>query len=96
MREDNSYSGAHVLLAFVAGAVTGAAVALLTAPQSGSDTRESIRGWAREGQATAVRLPETLAAAYHRAVDAAKRTFNKELRERTDDDVSESSEPQEG
>ncbi len=96
MREDNSYSGAHLLLAFVVGAVTGAAVALLTAPQSGSETRESIRGWAREGRETAARLPETLTSAYHRAVDAAKRTFNKELRERTAEDLSEPSEPQEG
>jgi gas vesicle protein len=96
MREDNSYSGAHVLLAFVAGAVTGAAVALLTAPQSGSETRGDLRGWAREGQAGVSRLPETLTTAYHRAVDAAKRTFNRELRERTAADVSESSEPREG
>lgn len=96
MREDNSYSGAHLLLAFVAGAVAGAAVTLLTAPQSGSETRDSIRGWAREGQAGAARLPETLTTAYHRAVDAAKRTFNKELRERTAADVSEPSEPREG
>lgn len=30
------------------GAVVGAAIGLLTAPQSGEDTRESVRGHARE------------------------------------------------
>ena len=36
MNDNNGYSGADLLLAFLAGSVAGAAVALLTAPQSGS------------------------------------------------------------
>jgi gas vesicle protein len=37
-----------VCLGFLVGAVTGAAVALLYAPQSGDDTREKIRTTGRE------------------------------------------------
>lgn len=35
--------GASCLLAFIGGAIAGAAVALLTAPKSGAETREMIR-----------------------------------------------------
>lgn len=39
-----------VMLAFLVGAVTGAAVALLFAPASGEDTREYLGQRAREGR----------------------------------------------
>jgi gas vesicle protein len=42
--------GGAVLLAFVAGAVAGAAVALLFAPATGEDPREFIGQRAREGR----------------------------------------------
>ena len=42
-----------VMLAFVVGALTGAAVALLFAPASGEETREYLGQKAREGQAKA-------------------------------------------
>jgi len=42
-----------VLLAFILGAVSGAAVALLYAPASGRDTRDYIGENAREGKARA-------------------------------------------
>jgi gas vesicle protein len=93
MRDDNSYSGAHLLLAFVAGAVAGACVTLLTAPQSGSETRESLRGWARDTQAGAARLPQTLSAAYHSATAAAKQAFNRALHDKDEAAVSEPNEP---
>jgi gas vesicle protein len=47
MKED---SGAGTIItAFVLGALTGAAVALLVAPQSGEDTRRMLGDKAREG-----------------------------------------------
>jgi gas vesicle protein len=52
MPNDNTSSGA-VMLAFLAGAVTGAAVALLFAPASGEETREYLGQRARESRARA-------------------------------------------
>lgn len=48
-RDEGSGSGS-ILLAFILGAVSGAAVALLYAPQSGSETREMLGEKAREGR----------------------------------------------
>ena len=47
MAKDNSGS---VMVAFVIGALTGAAVALLFAPASGEETREFLGQKAREGK----------------------------------------------
>jgi gas vesicle protein len=43
-------NGASVMLAFVVGALTGAAVALLFAPASGEETREYLGQKARESR----------------------------------------------
>ena len=48
-RDDGSAAGT-VILAFVIGAVTGAAVALLMAPVSGEETRRILGERAREGR----------------------------------------------
>jgi gas vesicle protein len=53
MANDTSNAGATVMLAFVVGALTGAAVALLFAPASGEETREYLGQRAREGRARA-------------------------------------------
>jgi gas vesicle protein len=50
MAKDNSGS---VMVAFVVGALTGAAVALLFAPASGEETREYLGQKARDGKAKA-------------------------------------------
>jgi gas vesicle protein len=50
MAKDNSGS---LMVAFVVGALTGAAVALLFAPASGEETREYLGQKAREGKAKA-------------------------------------------
>jgi len=50
MAKDNSGS---FLVAFVIGALTGAAVALLFAPATGEETREFLGQKAREGKAKA-------------------------------------------
>lgn len=49
-RNDGSGGGGSVLLAFVVGAISGAAVALLYAPASGRETREYLGERAREGR----------------------------------------------
>jgi gas vesicle protein len=47
-----------ILLAFILGAVSGAAVALLYAPASGSETREYLGEKAREGRDKAAEATE--------------------------------------
>ncbi|MBI4485884.1 MAG: YtxH domain-containing protein [Acidobacteria bacterium] len=49
MANDDGGAG-NVLLAFLLGAVSGAAVALLYAPKSGQETREYLGEKAREGR----------------------------------------------
>ncbi|MFN7916844.1 MAG: YtxH domain-containing protein [Vicinamibacterales bacterium] len=50
MARDEGAGTGSILLAFILGAVSGAAVALLYAPQSGSETREMLGEKAREGR----------------------------------------------
>jgi gas vesicle protein len=50
MSRDNNNGAGSVMLAFVVGALTGAAVALLFAPASGEETREYLGQKAREGR----------------------------------------------
>jgi gas vesicle protein len=50
MAKDEGIGGGAVLLAFIAGAVAGAAVALLYAPATGEETREFLGERAREGR----------------------------------------------
>ena len=52
MARDESGAGG-ILLAFILGAVSGAALALLYAPASGNETREYLGEKAREGRARA-------------------------------------------
>jgi gas vesicle protein len=49
----NDNGGGTVMLAFLVGVLTGAAVALLFAPASGEETREYLGQKAREGRARA-------------------------------------------
>jgi gas vesicle protein len=80
MARDDSGAGT-VIVAFVLGALTGAAVALLTAPASGEETRRKIGEKAREGRERAEeaarqgrelwnRQRETLANAFERGREA--------------------------
>jgi gas vesicle protein len=50
MASDEDAGAGNVLLAFLLGAVTGAAVALLYAPAAGRKTREYLGDRAREGR----------------------------------------------
>ena len=50
MARDDGAGAGSILLSFLLGAVAGAAVALLYAPQSGAETREYLGERAREGR----------------------------------------------
>ena len=67
MANDNSGT---VMVAFVIGALTGAAVALLFAPASGEETREYLGEKAREGKAKIREGREHLIAAVERGREA--------------------------
>ena len=75
MSDERSGAGS-VLVAFVLGAVAGAAVALLWAPASGEETRRKLQDRAREGRDKAVRSgaagPRVPAHAARRAVDGVR------------------------
>ena len=48
--QQGSCSGVGVSIAFLSGAVLGAAAAMLYAPKSGAETRTAIRGYARRAE----------------------------------------------
>ena len=50
MADDRGCSLGAVGLAFVTGGLAGAAMALLLAPQSGRESREQVRGYARRAE----------------------------------------------
>lgn len=58
MARDEGAGAGSVLLAFILGAVSGAAVALLYAPAAGSETREFLGEKAREGRDRAATAAE--------------------------------------
>jgi len=81
MSRDNGAGAGSVMLAFLVGAVAGAAVALLYAPATGRETREFLGEKAREGRERATeaaaksrdaigRGRETVATALERGRDA--------------------------
>jgi gas vesicle protein len=87
-RDDDAGSGS-VLLAFLLGAVSGAAVALLFAPATGEETREYLGQKAREGRERAVDAAqkgrqavrdgrETLASAIERGREAYQQARTRE------------------
>ena len=67
MSRDNSGS---VMVAFVIGALTGAAVALLFAPATGEETREYLGQKAREGKAKLREQRESVLTAVERGREA--------------------------
>jgi len=56
MSKDSGVGAANVILAFLAGAAAGAAVALLFAPTTGREAREFLSEKAKEGQDKAAEL----------------------------------------
>ena len=62
----------RILLYFVVGAATGAAVALLTAPRSGRETRRKLMQATSDLADRAIRVPPAVTEAYRRAAAAGK------------------------
>ena len=58
MAKDEGAGAGSVLLAFILGLVSGAAVAMLYAPASGRETREYLGERAREGRERATEIAE--------------------------------------
>jgi gas vesicle protein len=81
MAQDDGGAAGTIIVAFVLGAITGAAVALLMAPASGEETRRLLADKAREGREKAGeaaqkgrelwdRQRETLSTAFERGKEA--------------------------
>ncbi len=79
MSNENRYSGAHMALAFLAGAAAGAVAAVLSAPQSGRETREQVRKWAQDVGDKATHVPGAVRQASSRAFEAARGAFRESL-----------------
>jgi gas vesicle protein len=75
MTETRGFNGAHLLVAFTAGAVAGAAVAYLTAPRSGKETREALQAWTKDARDKASRIPHSVREAVERGAQAGKEAF---------------------
>jgi gas vesicle protein len=58
MSNDDRCNSGIVVLSFLTGAVVGAAVALLTTPKSGRETREILAGYGTELKEKAAHLPD--------------------------------------
>jgi gas vesicle protein len=67
MSRGNGVGTGSVLLAFLLGAVSGAALALLYAPAVGSDTRRYLGEKAREGRERAAEAVQKGQQAFHQA-----------------------------
>jgi len=72
---EGNFTGGHLIVAAVAGAVLGAGIALLLAPKSGKETREWLAKYLQESKDIARRLPEAL----KQASSAAEATLAKTL-----------------
>lgn len=69
MADDRGCSLGVVGLAFVTGGLAGAAVALLMAPQSGRESREQVRGYARRAEEQVHELADKATDFMDKAVD---------------------------
>ena len=76
MAETRSINASQILIAFTTGAALGAAVAYLTAPRSGKETREALQVWARDARSKATRLPQAVREAVGRSTQAGKEAFS--------------------
>jgi gas vesicle protein len=69
MGDNRGFSPGAVGLAFLSGALIGAAAALLLAPKSGRETREQLRGYARKAEDGVRELADKAGQALDRAVE---------------------------
>jgi gas vesicle protein len=69
---DERGSASGVLLAFLSGAALGAVAALLLAPQSGRESREQLRGYARRAEDNLRDLADRAGESFEEVVDQGK------------------------
>ncbi|RJQ49721.1 MAG: YtxH domain-containing protein [Nitrospiraceae bacterium] len=72
MDDDRGFSAGSVMLAFVLGGIVGAGIALLTAPQSGRETREKIKDFADETKKKATEYAGQVKDKFSHAVEDGK------------------------
>ena len=72
MNDERGCSSGNVILAFVLGGLVGAGIALLTAPQSGRETREKIKGLADETRQKASEYAGQVKDKFSSAVESGK------------------------
>ena len=70
-----------LFLSFLLGAATGAAIALLTTPQSGRDTRRKLKEFAGDLADRAARVPSAMRTAGREAAATAREAFARGLEE---------------
>jgi gas vesicle protein len=80
MTESRGFSGTQLLMAFMAGAATGAAVAFMTAPRTGKETREALTTWAMDAREKAARIPQAMRDAVDQGTRAGKEAFAESYR----------------
>ena len=80
MNDTRSFSGLQLLIAFTTGAAAGAAIAYLTAPRSGKETREALQVWAQDAKHKASRIPQAVREAVGRGTQAGKDAFAESFR----------------
>lgn len=80
MTDTRNFNALHIVAAFAAGAVAGAAVAYLTAPRSGRETRAALQDWARDAREKAARIPHAVREAVERGKQAGKEAFAESYR----------------
>lgn len=73
MNDDITFSKSSVFVSFVAGGLTGAAVALLFAPESGQETRSLINKRMRDGVDRGRRVRERIASKGRAALEGASK-----------------------
>src|SRR6476646_8812535 len=78
MENDKGCSLGAVGLAFLTGGLAGAAVALLLAPQSGRESREQVRGYARRAEEQVQELAEKATDFMDEAVEAGRTAMHRE------------------
>jgi gas vesicle protein len=79
MNDSRGFTGTQMLITLLVGAAAGAAIALLTAPRSGSETRQALQEWGRDVRDKAMRLPHAVRHASERATHAGKEAFRESM-----------------